>query len=267
MDAKQLTEQVINWTRNYLNSFGGETKAIIGISGGIDSSTAAALCVAAVGKERVIGILMPNGVQHDIDKSKKLVEFLQIRSYVLNISDIQNDYTKVLTEAFDFDSVVKNKVYYSNNPARVRMAMLYAVSAIIGNCRVCNTCNKSETYVGYDTRWGDQCGDFSPIGNIVKTDVKEIAKVLGLPQDLVEKPPEDGMLLKADGTYMTDEENFGFTYDVLDHYLKTGEIADIKTKDRIEALHSKSLFKVQPIPTFGNDDLRIVQRAGEGALK
>ena len=121
--------------------------------------------------------------------------------------------------------------------------MLYAISQS-RNGRVANTCNLSEDWVGYSTRYGDSVGDFSPLSNLTKTEVKLIGKELGLPDDLVCKVPSDGLCGK------TDEDNLGFTYDVLDRYIRTGEIDNAETKAKIDSMHEKNLFKLQLMPSF-----------------
>ena len=123
------------------------------------------------------------------------------------------------------------------------MATLYAVSQCF-NGRVANTCNLSEDWVGYSTRYGDAAGDFSPLAKITVTELKEIGRLLGLPIDLVDKTPIDGLCGK------TDEENLGFTYAMLDKYIRTGEIEDNEIKAKIDRLHKMNLFKLQMMPMF-----------------
>ena len=130
-----------------------------------------------------------------------------------------------------------------NLPPRIRMSTLYAVSQSV-NGRVANTCNYSEDYVGYSTRYGDMAGDFSPLGKLTVQEVKAIGKYLGLPENLVEKVPSDGLTSK------TDEDNLGFTYTALDRYIREGVCEDEQTKARIDRLHNINLFKLQPMPTF-----------------
>ena len=123
------------------------------------------------------------------------------------------------------------------------MSTLYAVSQS-HNGRVANTCNLSEDYVGYSTRYGDSVGDFSPCSNLTVAEVKEIGRFLGLPEVLIEKVPSDGLCGK------TDEDNLGFTYAVLDRYIRTGEIDDPKTKELIDKKHEQNLFKLKLMPAF-----------------
>ena len=237
-DAMKVKNECVEWIRGFFDKNGKGCNAIVGISGGKDSSIVAALCVEALGKERVIGVLMPNGEQADISDSYMLVNHLEIKSYVVNIRDsIDGILDKIKAEI----NITKQTV--ENLPARIRMSTLYAVSQSL-NGRVANTCNLSEDWVGYSTRYGDSVGDFSPLSNLTVTEIKEIGKVLNLPEKLVNKVPEDGLCGK------TDEDNLGFPYAVLDRYIRTGEIEDESIKEKIDELHNRNLFKLQLMPTF-----------------
>ena len=237
-NAEKVKDQCVLWIRNFFEENGKGCNAVIGISGGKDSSIAAALCVEALGKDRVIGVLMPQGEQHDIDKAYMLVNHLGIKHYVVNIADAVNGVLSNFPS--DLPISAQTKV---NLPPRIRMSTLYAVSQSC-NGRVCNTCNLSEDWVGYSTRYGDSVGDFSPMSNLTVTEVKEIGHLLGLPKELVEKTPIDGLCGK------TDEDNLGFTYAVLDKYIREGIIEDEETKKRIDTLHERNLFKLQLMPSF-----------------
>ena len=237
-DAIKVKNDCVNWIREFFEENGKGCNAIVGISGGKDSSVAAALCVEALGAERVIGVLMPCGVQHDIDMAKLLVSHLGIKHYVINVADAVDGIINNLPEGMGISEQTK-----TNIPPRVRMATLYAVSQS-NNGRVVNTCNLSEDWVGYSTRYGDAAGDFSPMSKLTVTEVKAIGKVLGLPEVLVEKTPIDGLCGK------TDEENLGFTYAVLDRYIREGEIDDEKTKEIIDKRHKNNLFKLEMMPIF-----------------
>ena len=237
-DARKVTNQCIIWIRKFFEENGKDCNAVVGISGGKDSSVVAALCVEAIGKERVIGVLMPCGKQQDIYMSYKLVQHLGIKHYEINIQQA----VEAITGSMAFLPEMAEQAK-TNLPARVRMTTLYAVSQSM-NGRVANTCNLSEDWVGYATRYGDGAGDFSPLCNLTVTEVKEIGKVLGLPEELVEKTPIDGLCGK------TDEENLGFTYAELDKYIRTGIMEDLEKKKRIDLLHEQNLFKVKPMPGF-----------------
>jgi NAD+ synthase len=235
-DAWLVKEECVQWIRDFFEENGRGCNAVIGISGGKDSSTVAALCVEALGRNRVIGVLMPNGIQHDIDAAKRLVVHLGIRSFTVNIAAAVTG----LKQSIPFELSEQSRI---NLPARIRMAALYAVSQS-NNGRVANTCNLSEDWVGYATRYGDGAGDFSPCSNLTVQEVKAVGRVLGLPEELIEKTPIDGLSGK------TDEDNLGFLYKELDRYIRTGEIDDPKKKERIDRLHRLNLFKLNLMPSF-----------------
>lgn len=237
-DVKKVTEQCVQWIRDFFEANGKDCNAVVGISGGKDSSVAAALCVEALGKDRVIGVLMPCGEQHDIDAAYCLVNHLDIKRYVVNIKDAVEGVKSAIPQELELTSQS-----LTNLPARIRMTTLYAVSQSV-NGRVVNTCNLSEDWVGYSTRYGDAAGDFSPMCHLTVTEVKEIGRYLGLPDSLVDKTPIDGLSGK------TDEDNLGFTYAVLDRYIRTGEIDDEKTKELIDRRHKANLFKLELMPQF-----------------
>lgn len=238
-DVEKITNECINWVREFFEENGKDCNAVIGISGGKDSSVAAAVCVKALGKDRVIGVLMPCGEQHDIDMAKLLVSHLGIEHYIVNIKDAVDGVKNSIPFELSRQSTV-------NLPARIRMSTLYAVSQS-KNGRVVNTCNLSEDWVGYSTRYGDAAGDFSPLSHLTVQEVKAVGRYLGLPEVLVEKPPIDGLSGK------TDEDNLGFTYAELDRYIRTGEIDDLEKKARIDKLHKQNLFKLQLMPSFEAD--------------
>lgn len=236
--AEKVKNECVEWIRGFFAENGADCNAVVGISGGKDSSVVAALCAEALGKERVIGVLMPCGVQSDIDCAKRLVEHLGIRSYTINVFEAVEAIKKQISGELELSnqSVV-------NLPPRIRMAALYAVSQSV-NGRVANTCNLSEDWVGYSTRYGDAAGDFSPLSNLTVQEVKAIGGLLGLPEDLVHKTPIDGLCGKSD------EDNLGFTYAVLDKYIREGIIEDDEIKAKIDRMHANNLFKLQLMPVF-----------------
>lgn len=247
-NAAKVKNDVVQWIRDVFEKNGKDCNAVIGISGGKDSSVVAALCVEALGKDRVIGVLMPNGVQKDIEDSIHLVEYLNIRYTTVNISDACLGVLKNIDVVFDpiqhTSSLLKiSEQTKINLPARIRMATLYAVSQSM-NGRVMNTCNLSEDWVGYSTRYGDAAGDFSPLAQLTSDEVIEIGKACGLPDRFVEKTPSDGLCGK------TDEDNLGFTYKVLNRYIRTGVCEDAEIKAKIDQMHEKNLFKLQLMPCF-----------------
>ena len=240
-DANKVKNECVAWIKDFFDKNGNDCNAVVGISGGKDSSVAAALCVEALGKDRVIGVLMPQGEQHDIDKAYMLVNHLGIKHYTVNVKDTVDALLKALPEDLDITAQARQ-----NLPPRIRMSTLYAVSQSV-NGRVCNTCNLSEDWVGYSTRYGDSVGDFSPMSFLTVTEVKQIGHLLGLPAELVEKTPIDGLCGK------TDEENLGFTSAELDVYIRTGRIDDAEKKALIDKKHKANLFKLQLMPSFKPD--------------
>lgn len=235
-DALKVKNDCVQWIKNFFEENGKGCNAIVGISGGKDSSIVAALCVEALGRDKVIGVLMPNGEQHDIDMAKLLVNHLDIKHYVVNIKDAVDGLVKNLPFALSEQSRI-------NLPPRIRMSTLYAVSQS-HNGRVANTCNLSEDWVGYSTRYGDAAGDFSPCSHLTVAEMKQIGRLLGLPDVLVDKTPIDGLSGK------TDEDNLGFTYAELDCYIRTGEIEDLDKKAKIDRLHRINQFKLELMPAF-----------------
>ena len=237
-NAEKIKDQCVVWIKSFFEENGKDCNAVVGISGGKDSSVAAALCVEALGRDRVIGVLMPSGVQHDIDCAYKLCRHLGIKYYEINVKNSIDAILENIEKEVEISQQTK-----INIAPRIRMTTLYAVSQSL-NGRVVNTCNLSEDWVGYSTRYGDAAGDFSPLSRLTVDEVKKIGRVLKLPEDLIEKTPIDGLSGK------TDEDNLGFTYEVLDKYIRTGIIDDEETKNRIDTLHKRNLFKLQLMPVF-----------------
>lgn len=241
LEKEKLTKAMngcIEWIREFFEENGKGCNAVLGISGGKDSSVVAALLVEALGKDRVIGVLMPNGEQADIDMAKLLVNHLGIKYYVVNIKEAYEGIINAFPEELNMSNQTK-----INLAPRLRMSTVYAVSQSV-NGRVANTCNLSEDWVGYSTRYGDSVGDFSPCSHFTVQEVKEIGRMLGLPEVLIEKAPSDGLCGK------TDEDNLGFTYAVLDRYIRTGEIEDEETKKLIDYKHKMNLFKLEVMPSY-----------------
>lgn len=235
-DAKRVKNQCVAWIQEFFRQNGPDCNAVVGISGGKDSSVVAALCVEALGKDRVLGVLMPCGEQQDIDMARLLVSHLGISSYEINIGEA----VEAVKAAMPFALSSQSR---TNLPPRIRMSVLYAVSQS-HNGRVANTCNLSEDWVGYSTRYGDAAGDFSPCSQLTVQEVKAIGRELGLPEILVDKVPIDGLCGK------TDEENLGFRYDELDRYIRTGQMEDSEKKGKIDRLHRLNQFKLELMPAF-----------------
>ena len=246
-DAVKVKNNCVAWIRDWFEHNGKGCNAVIGISSGKDSTVVAALCVEALGKDRVIGVMMPNGEQHDIDISRKVIDYLGIKYIEANIEYAVNEtldsighivYGPKSYEWFDVSDQTR-----INLPPRIRMATLYAISQSL-NGRVSNNCNLSEDWIGYSTRWGDSVGDFAPLANLTSDEVIAIGDACGLPYELTHKTPSDGLCGK------TDEDNFGFTYAVLNKYIRTGVCENEEVRAKIDSMHAKNLFKLMPIPTF-----------------
>ncbi len=240
-NAAKIKDECVQWIRDFFEANGKGCNAVVGISGGKDSSIVAALCVEALGKDRVIGVLMPCGEQADIDMAKLLVSHLDIKHFIINIKDAVDGITK----AIPFELSDQSRV---NLPPRIRMSTLYAVSQS-HNGRVANTCNLSEDWVGYSTRYGDSVGDFSPCSNLTVQEMKQIGRLLGLPDVLIDKVPSDGLCGK------TDEDNLGFTYAELDRYIREGVIENEEHKALIDRKHRINLFKLELMPAFKPEKL------------
>ena len=237
--AKEMKEALIAWIRAWFHSNGKGCNAVVGISGGKYSYVCAALCVQALGKDRVIGVLMPNGTQSDIADSRWLVQHLGIKHFTVDISGAVG----AVREQFYRIGIQETEQTVINLPPRIRMSVLYAVSQSM-NGRVINTCNLSEDWVGYSTRYGDSAGDVSLLGKLTVQEVKALGHELGLPEKLVEKTPSDGLC----GS--TDEQKLGFTYAVLDRYIRDGVCEDESVRRHIDTLHKQNKFKLELIPTF-----------------
>lgn len=239
------TQKCIDWIREWFSLNGDEnTKAVIGISGGKDSSVVAALCVEALGKDRVIGIQMPNGVQADISDSDAIIKHLGIKSYCINICNAYSGLTEQMRIVSENGNEFPTYQYKTNTPARLRMVTLYGVAATIGNCRVANTCNLSEDMVGFSTFYGDSAGDFAPISKLTTEEVVAIGDYLELPKELVHKTPSDGMCGSSD------EDKLGFTYHEVNEFIR----AEVKGEhfDKIKKLHDQQIYKIRiiQIPYF-----------------
>ena len=237
-DVKKATDGCIAWIQDWFEKNGKGCNVIIGISGGKDSSVVAALCCKALGKERVFGVLMPDGEQCDIDYSHDLCEFLEIDNIVVDIHPAVAGVYESLGGRVEISE--QSKI---NLPPRIRMTTLYAISQS-KNGRVANTCNLSEDWVGYSTRYGDSAGDFGPISRFTVAEVKEMGRYLGLPEKFIEKAPSDGLSGK------TDEDKLGFTYAMLDKYIREGVIDDEEKKEKIDRLHVINKFKLETLPVY-----------------
>jgi NAD+ synthase len=242
-DAKEHKDKIVEWIRDWFAANGPDCKAVVGISGGKDSTVVAGLCVEALGKDRVVGVLMPNGHQEDYHDAVRVCLALGIDFMTHSIHESYNAIISNMESPIDGNmyGVTASEQTKINLAPRLRMATLYAISQTIGG-RVACTDNLSESYIGYSTRWGDNIGDFSPIVNYTASEVIAIGDALGLPQDLVHKTPSDGLCGK------TDEDNFGFTYEQLDSFIRTGYSGDEEVDKLIWDKHTKNYFKAVYLP-------------------
>ena len=233
-DAEFEVKNIVDDIRHYFATNGGkDTKAVIGISGGKDSTIAAALLVKALGSDRVVGVLMPDGDQKDLKDARRVCEHLGILHYTVNIKYTTASFIEDIERNTD---LLPNAQVYTNMPARVRMTTLYNVAAMVGG-RVINTGNKSEFFVGYTTKYGDLAGDYAVLRDYYVTEIYQIGDVLNLPEDLVHKAPADGMSGK------TDADNMGFSYEVLDDYLMNGNVPSADTLKNILDRHARNRHK------------------------
>ena len=247
----KLTESVINWTKDYFKD-NNNGKAIIGISGGKDSTICAAILKEAIGADRIIAVMMPNGIQRDIADSYRVCDYIGIpkeNRYVININNAYNGLmNELLREIYagsdgNIVDTYFNPMITTNLPARLRMCTLYAVAAIYPNSRVVNTSNASERFVGYSTKWGDGAGDFSISANLTYTEMLTIGDDLLLPEDLVHKKPSDGM------SGSTDEQKLGFSYDEVDKHICDDNYRSEFT-DKIQRMHNMNYHKIAPMPSW-----------------
>lgn len=264
--TKEVKDQIVQKIRDWWTVNGGIGPAVIGISGGKDSSVVAALFVEALGRDKVLGVLMPNGVQKDISDSQKLCKHLKITNVTVNIGNITAAFLEAVHDVNQgfVDKKNPNNIkwkapfkpradytrYTTNIPPRVRMTTLYALAQDFDG-RVINTSNAAESYVGWGTLYGDTVGDFAPLKGLFVDEIIELGKLLKLPIELVEKKPADGL------TDKTDEDNLGFTYaDVKKVALKTPEWQNGTAFADIEAKHAATKFKREIINLPGIDFYR-----------
>lgn len=269
--TKDIKNQIIQKIRNWWEANGSYGPAVVGISGGKDSSVVAALCVAALGKNKVLGVLMPDGVQKDISDSQKLCDHLKITNITVNIERMTMGFLEAIHDinqgfvnkknlnSIKWEAPFKPRAdytrYTTNIPPRVRMTMLYAIAQNF-NGRVIGTGNAAEAYCGYCTIYGDLAGDFNPIKNLYVDEVIELGKLLKLPKNLVEKIPSDGLSGK------NDEDNLGFTYtEVKKVALKLPGWQNGTAFADIEAKHKATAFKGEIVNIPGIDFYR--NRYGE----
>ena len=246
-DAVKVKDQLVQWIRNWFKENGDGCNAVIGLSGGCDSTVVAGLCKEALGSDRVISIALPDEGQ-DEHSANEIANFLGINYKVINIGKT----TKSVIDSIKDNMVLSNQTI-QNIPPRIRMTTLYAISQS-NNGRVIGTDNASESYLGYSTQWGDNVADCMPILNLTKTEVIEVGLALGIPEKWVKKLPSDDLPLSQD-----DQSKFGFTYAELDDYIRNGIIPtghchnnenECLKIEKIKHMHKVNQFKMKPIASF-----------------
>jgi len=235
-----MRNEILEWFKSWYKENAVGCTAVLGISGGLDSSLAAAMAKEVFGKHKVFGVMMPNGTQADLTDSYDLVRHLGIDFEEINIASIYDSMNAALKIIPGFDGV--NYVYRTNTPARIRTTIIYGVAAQM-NGRVIGTNNLSEDFTGYFTKGSTVC-DVAPLANLTKTEIKALAYEMGLPEHLIEKRPADGLSMKSD------EDNFGFSYAELDQYLRTGWIDSATSIGKIDKLFESSKHKRCSAPSF-----------------
>jgi NAD+ synthase len=235
MDALKLKDGCVDWIRGWFEKNGPRCSAVLGMSGGKDSTVAAALCAEALGPERVVGVAMPAEGQ-GLNGADAICAHIGIRYLCLPIAGLAAEaeaLARYMPEGVFSDQTRQNI------PPRLRMTLLYAVAQSV-NGMVANTCNLSEDYIGYATLFGDAAGSFAPLGGLCVREVRAIGHALGLPAAWVDKVPDDGLPCSA-----PDEEKFGFTYDTLDRYIREAVCEDDAVRAKIDGMHRRNLFKTE----------------------
>lgn len=235
MDYNKLKDDCVEWIRDWFRRNGPDACAVLGMSGGKDSTVCAALCAEALGRDRVVGVAMPSDGQ-SLNDADRICSYLGIRYVCAPVGDAIGNVSA--------GGVKLSPQAEQNIPPRIRMVTVYAISQSL-NGRVVNTCNLSENWIGYATRWGDDAGDFCPIANLVVQEVRGIGHAMGLPSEWVDKTPDDGLPHSC-----SDEQKFGFTYEVLDRYIRTGRCDDPAVKEKIDRMHARNLFKMSLPESF-----------------
>lgn len=242
MDKREI-ENIKNYIKDYLKEANAKG-VVLGMSGGKDSLVTAKLCADAIGKENVIGIIMPNGEMKDCSVAKESCDIIGIRYYEVNIGNIYGNVIDSTTPILKKEGKPLSTVTTFNVPPRLRMVTLYSIAGSLGYL-VANTSNLSEGMVGYTTKWGDNVGDFGPLANFTKEEVCEIGILLGLPDRLVNKIPDDGL------SGQSDEEKLGFSYAELDNFIRHGKKGE--KFDKISHMHKISQHKRIGVVKYEND--------------
>lgn len=243
-NVEKCYEEIIKWTREWFEKNGNDKKAIIGMSGGKDSTITAALLVKSLGKERVIGVMMPD-INQGLNDADKICEWLGIKCMKVDLAEITTAFNPyILTGDVDLQW---SKQTLQNIPPRIRMTMLYAIAQTY-NGFVSNNCNLCEDYIGYSTKWGDAAGDFSLLAKLTVDEIKQLGDYMGIPKEWVHKTPDDGLPFSS-----PDEEKFGFSYHILSDYIRGIAQPEQEIRDKILKMHQVNLHKLEiahAIPTY-----------------
>ena len=233
-NVENVTKTLIDWVKVWFSHNGPGCNAVLGISGGKDSTIAAKIMVEALGKDRVIGVMLPNGEQHDKNVAEEVCKYLGIRYYDWNIGDVFNSFLSTYAKSIPEPTTEQSMI---NLAPRIRMTALRFMAQCM-NGRFINTSNLSEDWVGYATIDGDSAGDMSVFSMLTVQEVKAIGHYLGLPAHFVEKVPEDGLVGKSD------EDNLGVSYADIDAYIRGYGEVEKEAIEKIERKYKANKFKL-----------------------
>jgi len=249
LDYNQIIYEIQKWIRDYVDSAKVEG-IVIGISGGIDSAVTSSLCVNTLGKENIIGLGLPcSSIPQDLKDAEKMAEILGIKFIQIELTSVYDEFIKVTEPLFE-----SNQMAIANLKPRLRMMAIYFVGQSLGKFLVAGTSNRTELAIGYFTKYGDGGVDFEPIGGLYKCEVREIARLLNVPEDIIKKPPSAGLW---EG--QTDEGEIGITYDVLDEIIfrmdNNFDLDDLNKDDikRVKGMMKSAQHKNEMPPFFRID--------------
>ena len=209
LDYEKLALDISNWIRDYVFSVGAKG-VILGLSGGIDSATTAALSVKALGKENVVSLSLPiESIHQDFEDGKLVADHLGIKFIVCDLTLVYKEFLKKNPSGIDL-----NQLSMANIKPRLRMTMIYFLGQSLGSYLVCGTGNRAEIAIGYFTKYGDGACDFDPLASFYKCEVRKIAKILEIPEKIITRDPSAGLW-----PGQTDEGEIGVKYDTLDEIL------------------------------------------------
>lgn len=236
---KQEVKKIITWVKEYVKNSNAKG-IVIGNSGGKDSAVVMAIAVNAIGKENVLAVGMPClSNESDLEDAKLVANTFGVKMITADLSktylDLETEIQKSLNKEISTDSKINMK-------PRLRMTTLYSIAQSLGYL-VIGTGNLCEATVGYTTKWGDSAYDFNPIANFTVEEVLEIGRILGVPEKIIKKAPNDGL---GSGT---DEEKLGILYSQITEYINTGK-TEPKAMEKIKELNQKSEHKRKPSPVY-----------------